>query len=130
VYSFRYNAVNLTWDLYQDITSPVGKGDRFGISVSIGEYRLGVGADEYRKFLFSYFRHILLTILPFAASGNATGTAFVYSRIEQIAFWEPHVYFPSPVGGDGRFGNSLDVSDDFALIGSYSYGECYLSVSD
>lgn len=56
VYCYDFNPPTQNWALNQSIPSPVGYNSYFGVSVKISNYRLGIGADGYRKFLFLIMR--------------------------------------------------------------------------
>lgn len=65
-----------------------------------------------------------LSFLLFLASGNNTGSAFLYSRTGPGNTFQLNVIFPSPAA-ESHFGQSLDVNDYYAAIGAYAFSKSF-----
>jgi hypothetical protein len=91
---------------YNPVSNPDGMSDHyFGHSVSIsGEYAIvGSPFDE-------------------GSIGEGEGSAMIFKRNSSTGVWAPHgnkLVHPSPSEGD-LFGNSVSMSGDYAIVGSYS----------
>lgn len=54
VYCYEFNPAKQSWALNQSIVSPAGYNSYFGVTVKLSTYRLGIGADGYRKLFFVF----------------------------------------------------------------------------
>lgn len=101
---FKRNTITGLWNAQVKLTNPSGhNNDRMGSSVSIsGDYAIvGIPLDD-------------------DAVNTDNGSAIIYKQNTTTGVWELHnkIFNPSASSLD-YFGNSVSITPDYALVGSY-----------
>jgi hypothetical protein len=114
-YIYEYSTLMGKYEtIVQSIASPVGHKSYFGVSLSLAQDKLVVGADG----------------VPF---GNNTGAAFIYFRTpgrprDDLSPWQLNYSLPSPAGYKGSFGYAVDICDYYAASGAFGFDDLRGSV--
>jgi len=109
--AYIFGRLGTNWPNLAKIKGSVVEGVWFGSSVSInGDYAI-VG-EPYQN-ISTY-------------NGNYQGSAYIFNGISGWATNMPYerwINDPEPISGsNGRFGISVSINSDYALIGAYNYG--------
>ena len=101
--AYIFKRVDDNWELQIKLLASDGSiQDYFGRSVSISGNHAIVGAPHYSE--IEYYR--------------GTGAAYIFYQKQDI--WTEQVkLIPTDVANDGEFGNSVSLSEGFAVIGAY-----------